>query len=256
VISGYFAKHLRNPSTAAAFVAVWSTAGRGGITAVVRLLLVNPNTTVSMTAAIAASAAAVTRPDTVVEATNPAQGPPSIENADDERRCIPGLLAELSAASMRSPADRPDAYVVACFGDPGLAEAREMVDAPVLGIAQAAMHDAALVAGPFSVVTSMSATVPRPWELAKTYTPVHCAGVHACDIPVLRIDSDPATIDPIRALCRHALAHDSRSIVLGCAAMARFAEPLSVELGVPEIDGVVAATVLAQALVGVPGLTG
>jgi allantoin racemase len=130
-----------------------------------------------------------------------------------------------------------------------------MVDAPVLGIAQAAMHAAALVAGlrgHFHV-----GQVPRAWELAKTYTPVHCAGVHACDIPVLRIDSDPATIDPIRALCRHALAHDnSRSIVLGCAAMARFAEPLSVELGVPEIDGVVAATVLAQALVGVPGLTG
>jgi allantoin racemase len=223
----------------------------------VRLLLVNPNTTASMTAAIAASAAAVARPDTVVEATNPTQGPPSIENENDERRCIPGLLAEISAASMRPPADRPDAYVVACFGDPGLDEAREMVDAPVLGIAQAAMHAAALIAGPFSVVTSMSTTVPRAWELAKTYTPAHCVGVHACDIPVLRIDSDSATIDPIRALCRYALADDnSQSIVLGCAAMARFAEPLSVELGVPVIDGVVAATVLAQALATLPGVRG
>ncbi|MBW8710643.1 MAG: aspartate/glutamate racemase family protein [Mycobacterium sp.] len=221
-----------------------------------RLLLVNPNTTVSMTVAIAASAAAVVRPDTIVEATNPAQGLPSIESEDDERRCVPGLLAEISAASMRSPADRPDAYVVACFGDPGLDDARDAVDAPVLGIAQAAMHAAALVAGPFSVVTSMTATVPRAWELAKTYTPAHCVGVHACDIPVLRIGSDPATIDPIRALCRHSLAHDkSWSIVLGCAAMARFAEPLSTELGVPVIDGVVAATVLAEALAALPHVT-
>jgi len=210
----------------------------------VRLLLVNPNTTASMTAAIAASASAVARPDTVVEATNPPHGPPSIENDDDERRCIPGLLAELRTASARPQADRPDAYVVACFGDP-------------VGIAQAAMHAAALTAGSFSVVTSMSATVPRARELATMYTPANCAGVHACDIPVLRIDSDPATIDPIRALCRHALAHDkSRSIVLGCAAMARFAEPLSTELNVPVIDGVVAATLLAEALTALPHVTG
>jgi allantoin racemase len=223
----------------------------------VRLLLVNPNTTASMTAAIAASASAVARPDTVVEATNPPHGPPSIENDDDERRCIPGLLAELQTASARPQADRPDAYVVACFGDPGLAEARDMLDAPVLGIAQAAMHAAALVAGSFSVVTSMSATVARARELATTYTPAQCVGVHACDIPVLRIDSDPATIEPIRALCRHALAHDkSRSIVLGCAAMARFAEPLATELNVPVIDGVVAATLLAEALTALPHVTG
>ena len=210
-----------------------------------------------MTAAIAASASAVARPDTVVEATNPPHGPPSIENGDDERRCIPGLLAELQTASARPQADRPDAYVVACFGDPGLAQARDMLDAPVLGIAQAAMHAAALTAGSFSVVTSMSATVARARELATTYTPAQFVGVHACDIPVLRIDSDPATIDPIRALCRHALTHDnSRSIVLGCAAMARFAEPLSTELNVPVIDGVVAATLLAEALTALPHVTG
>jgi allantoin racemase len=78
--------------------------------------------------------------------------------------------------------------------------------------------------------------------------------VYACDIPMLRIDSDPATIDPIGELCRRALVSDqSRSIVLGCAAMARFAEPLSRQLGVPVLDGVVAATLLAEALVALPG---
>lgn len=214
-----------------------------------RLLLVNPNTTASMTSAIAASAASVARPATVVEAVNPPFGPPSIENDDDERRCVPGLLAQIGAAEQRPSKSRPDAYVIACFGDPGLEEARRVVSAPVLGIAQAAMHAAALVAGSFSVVTSMSATVPRGWELAKAYTPAACLGVYASDIPVLQIDSDPGTIDPIGRLCAQALAADgSRSIVLGCAAMARFAEPLRQRLGVPVIDGVVAATLLAEAL--------
>jgi allantoin racemase len=215
----------------------------------VRLLLVNPNTTASMTAAIAASAEAVARPATLVEAVNPHEGPASIENDDDELRCIPGLLAEFAAAAARPADQRPDAYVVACFGDPGLEQARALVDQPVLGIAQAAMHAAALVAGTFSVVTSMSATVPRGWELAKAYTPAACLGVYASDIPVLRIDSDPTTIEPIGDLCARALAADgSRSIVLGCAAMAQFAEPLRQRLGVPVIDGVVAATLLAEAL--------
>ncbi|MDT5113081.1 MAG: allantoin racemase [Mycobacterium sp.] len=214
-----------------------------------RLLLVNPNTTASMTSDIEASAKAAANPDTVVEATNPACGPASIEHDDDERRCVPHLLAEFERAAARQQ-DRPDAYVIACFGDPGLDQARALVDGPVLGIAQAAMHAAALTAGGFSVVTSMSATVPRAWELAKTYTPGQCLGVYASDIPVLTIDSDPATVHPIGELCEQALAQDgSHAIVLGCAAMARFAAPLSRRLGVPVVDGVVAATLLAESLV-------
>lgn len=215
-----------------------------------RLLFVNPNTTASMTTAIAASAATVASPGTVVEAVNPTDGPPSIETEDDERGCVPGLLAEISTAQARPEDLRPDAYVVACFGDPGLDEARRLVDVPVLGIAQAAMHAAALAAGSFSVVTSMSSTVPRGWELAKLHTPNACLGVYACDIPVVQIDADPTSIEPIGDLCADALVRDgSSAIVLGCAAMARYAVPLQRRLGVPVVDGVVAATALAEALI-------
>jgi allantoin racemase len=216
----------------------------------VRLLLINPNTTASMTAAIATTAGSVAHRETVIEAQNPQHGPAAIENDDDERRCVPGLLDLLRAARDRTDDTRPDAYVVACFGDPGLTQARAEVDVPVLGIAQAAMHAAALAGGGYSVVTSMSATVPRGRELAETYTPGACLGVYACDIPVQRIDAEPASIGPIGDLCAHALDADgSRAIVLGCAAMAPFARDLTRRLGVPVIDGVAAATVLAEALV-------
>jgi allantoin racemase len=189
----------------------------------------------------------VAHPGTTVEARNPAQGPAAIENDDDERRCVPGLLDVLRQA--RDGAQPPDAYVIACFGDPGLEQARAEVGVPVLGIAQAAMHAAALTGGGYSVVTSMSATVPRGRELAETYTPGACLGVYACDIPVRRIDADPTSIDPIGDLCASALQTDgSRAIVLGCAAMAPFAGELTRRLGVPVIDGVAAATVLAEAL--------
>jgi allantoin racemase len=221
----------------------------------VRLLIVNPNTTASMTVAIGESARAIARPTTEVVAVNPVDGPASIESDEDEYRCIPGLLGEVLQAAA---AERcPDAYVIACFGDPGLEQVRAIVDAPVLGIAQAAMHAAALTAGSFSVVTSMSATVPTAWALAKAYTPSQCLGVYASDIPVLRIDADPTTIEPIGDLCEKALTQDgSRAIVLGCAAMAKFAGPLTERLGVPVVDGVVAATVLAEALVTMRQING
>lgn len=216
----------------------------------VRLLFVNPNTTATMTAAIAEAARAAAHPGTGIRAVNPPDGPASIENDDDERRCVPGLLAEISAAAAGPDDARPDAYVIACFGDPGLVAARGTVSAPVLGIAQAAMHAAALLSGGFSVVTSMSATVPRAWELAQDYTAGSCLGVHACDIPVLQIDSDLGSFVPIAEVCEEALRADgSRAVVLGCAAMARFAHPLRERLGVPVIDGVEAATRLAEALV-------
>jgi allantoin racemase len=221
----------------------------------VRLLIVNPNTTASMTVAIGASARAVARPTTEVVAVNPVDGPASIESDEDETRCIPGLLDEVRRAA--AAANPPDAYVIACFGDPGLEQVRAAVDAPVLGLAQAAMHAAALAAGSFSVVTSMSATVPTAWSLAKTYTPSQCLGVYASDIPVLRIDADPTTIEPIGDLCEKALVQDgSRAIVLGCAAMAKFAAPLTERLGVPVVDGVVAATLLAEALVTMRKING
>lgn len=220
-----------------------------------RLLLVNPNTTASLTRGIEANARAAAGQDTVVEATNPTSGPASIESDDDESLCVPGLLAEFERAASR-PQHRPDAYVIACFGDPGLDQARALVGGPVLGIAQAAMHAAALSAGSFSVVTSMSATVPRAWELAKTYTPGQCLGVYASDIPVLTIDADPDTVHPIGDLCEQALSADgSRAIVLGCAAMAKFAEPLTRRLGVRVVEGVVAATLLAESLVRLDRLT-
>jgi allantoin racemase len=214
----------------------------------VRLLIVNPNTTASMTTAIGVAARAVAAPDTQVHAVNPQQGPPSIESDVDEHRCVPHLLAEIVGAAMQP--EPPDAYLIACFGDPGLAAAQAEVTVPVLGIAQAAMHAATLAAGSFSVVTSMSATVPTAWSLAQTYTPGRCHGVHASNLSVLQIDADDRTVEPIGDLCEQALLRDqSRAIVLGCAAMARFAVPLGERLGVPVIDGVVAGVLLAEALV-------
>ncbi|NED70576.1 Asp/Glu racemase, partial [Streptomyces sp. SID10244] len=67
----------------------------------------------------------------------------------------------------RAIAEHPDhdGYLIACFGDPGLDAAREAADAPVMGIAEAAMHLAAPLGRGFSIVTTLDRTIGRAGDL-------------------------------------------------------------------------------------------
>jgi allantoin racemase len=212
-----------------------------------RIRVVNPNTTESMTALIEASARAVIGPGTTLDAVTPIMGPASIESHYDEALAVPGLLAAIAAGER----DGVDGYVVACFGDPGLDAARELAAGPVVGIAEAAMHAATLVGRGFSVVTTLDRTRGRAWDLAARYAPAGaCRGVHACEIPVLDLEGDPAVLKRVVDLARTALDRDgSDVIVLGCAGMADLCAAATAELGVPVIDGVAAATLLVQSLI-------
>lgn len=213
-----------------------------------RIQVINPNTTASMTALIEASARAVAGPGTVVEAVTPIMGPASIESHYDEALAVPGVLAAV-AAGERSGVD---GHVLACFGDPGLDAAREIARGPVAGIAEAAMHVATMLGRGFSVVTTLSRTAGRARDLASRYVAGDaCRGVHACEIPVLDLESDPTVLKRVVSISRAALERDgSDVIVLGCAGMAGLCTAVSRELGgVPVIDGVGAATLMVESLV-------
>jgi len=211
-----------------------------------QLLLINPNTTASMTAAIGDAARAVAAPDTRVHVCQPTFGPASIEGHFDEAIAAAGVAEQVRLAD---PA--PDVVVIACFGDPGLDAAREATDAPVLGIAEAAFHAAAMLATGFSVVTTMTRTCVIAEHLLQRYGFERiCRGVHGTDVPVLALEAMARdTLAQIEAACRHALAHDrSGAIVLGCAGMASLTRTLQQRLRVPVIDGVAAAVKFAEAL--------
>ncbi len=212
-----------------------------------RIRVVNPNTTASMTRLIEASARAVAGPGVLVEGVTSSMGPASIESHYDEALAVPGLLAAISAGER----DGVDGYVVACFGDPGVDAAREIAAGPVVGIAEAAMHAATMVGRGFSVVTTLSRTRGRALDLAVRHAPAGaCRGVWACDIPVLDLERDPSVLPRVIALAAEALDRDgSDVIVLGCAGMAAFCPEVSAALGVPVIDGVTAATLLVKSLI-------
>jgi allantoin racemase len=115
-----------------------------------RIRIINPNTTVSMTETIAAAARAVAAQSTEIVAVTSLSGAVSIESHYDEALSIVGLVDEIREGE----AEETDAYIIACFGDPGLLAAREVATGPVLGIAEAAMHAASFIATGFSIVTT------------------------------------------------------------------------------------------------------
>ncbi|MFN3493326.1 MAG: aspartate/glutamate racemase family protein [Hydrogenophaga sp.] len=212
------------------------------------ILLVNPNTSMPMTRAIAQAAQSVAAPGTTIEAVQPSFGPLSIECHFDEVFAAAGVAEQVRLANSRAV----DAVVIACFGDPGLDAAREATAAPVIGIAEAAFHAASFLSTGFSVVTTLNRTVVTAEHLLHRYGfERRCKGVHGTDIPVLDLEGcSEATVARIEAAARTALEQDrSGAIVLGCAGMAPLCATLSDRLGVPVIDGVSAAVKFAESLV-------
>jgi len=211
-----------------------------------KLLLVNPNTTASMTAKMGEAARAVAAPGTDIVAVTAEYGPESIEGYYDEVFSVPAMLDVVKA--------HPDAagVVVGCFDDTGVDAARCVTSAPVIGLCQAAMQVASVVSGGFTVVTTLGRSVPALEHLARRYGYADrwCRRVRASEIPVLALE-DPASgaRDRLRAEVRRALDEDGgEAIVLGCAGMVDMARALSEEFAVPVIEGVTAAVKIVEGL--------
>ncbi|MDX9861951.1 MAG: aspartate/glutamate racemase family protein, partial [Rhodospirillales bacterium] len=211
--------------------------------------VINPNSTESMTAKIRRCAISVAASGTEVEVVSAQGGPASIEGHVDGAMSVPGLLAEIR----KGEDEGFDGYVVACFDDTGLDACRELARGPVIGICEAAMHAASMIASSFSVVTTLSRSVPIIEELALRYGMSRkCRRVRASDLPVLALEEPGGRArETLLAEIRKAADEDKcEAVVLGCAGMTDLTEWLGEQSGLPVIDGVVCAVKLVEALVG------
>lgn len=217
-----------------------------------RLCFINPNSTASMTAKIAAAAQAAASPGTEILALTSPTGPASIQGPEDGEAAVPGLLA-----LVREHAGAVDAFVIACFDDTGLFEARRLTDKPVLGIGEAAFLVARTGSRRFSVVTTLSVSIPVISDNIETYGfAADCIRVRASEVPVLELEREgSAARETVAGEIARALAEDlPEAIVLGCAGMADLAEDYEKRFGLPVIDGVVAAVrLLEDRLLGARG---
>jgi allantoin racemase len=211
-----------------------------------KLLVLNPNTTAAMTRAIAATARSVAAASTEIVARNPSTGPASIEGPYDHALCTLPLLAEVA----RGERDGCVATIIACFDDPAVIAARCIATGPVVGIAEAAMRAASIVAARYAIVTTVAAAIPVIEDLVNRYGATRsCLAVRAAGVPVLALER-AASYRRIRDCAADALrSEQADAIVLGCAGMSVLGSRLARELDVPVIDGVSAAVKLAEALV-------
>ncbi len=212
-----------------------------------RILVINPNTTQSMTDAIKVTAKRYASRDTRIDAMCAPWGPRSIEAHVEET-----LAAAATVQSVADHRDEYDAFVVACYGDPGLYAAREVASVPVVGIAEASMLMACTLAHRFSVVTVVPRIIPMLEDLVHRYgMERRCASVRSSGLAVLDIEGGLAEAgEAILSEARAAISGDgAEAITLGCAGMGPLDDWLRTRMpGVPVIDGVAAAVKLCESL--------
>lgn len=189
-------------------------------------------------------------PGTEVDIVDVPDGPPSIESAYEEYLSVPGTLGHVQEAARQGYAGA----IIGCFGDPGLDAARELVEMPVVGPAEASMLFACTLGHRFSVVTVLESVVPSMRLLAhRVGVSEKLASVRAVEIPVLELAKDrERSIQRMIALGRQAVAQDGAdALALGCMSMG-FLEAhktIAAEVGVPVVNPVSAALKMLEALV-------
>ena len=210
-----------------------------------QILVVNPNTTSSMTAAIGKAARRVASHGVDILAINPSTGPASIQGYYDEAMSLSGLLSLIHEHS------DVDGVVIACFDDTGLDAARCIIDCPVIGIGEAAYHMASMISNHFSVVTTLSRSVPALQHNLQRYgLASRCVSVRASDVPVLELENEHGDARKrIGDEIEKAITQDkAEAIVLGCAGMTDLAADFQNTYQVPVLDGVVCAVKLCESM--------
>jgi len=212
-----------------------------------RVFVINPNTSESMTDHIRQELEKIRRPDTELTVVNPEHGPVSIESAYDEVLAGPPTLELVRQANEEGY----DAIVLACFSDPALDAAKEISDIPVIGIEEATLHVAAMLGHKFSIMTSLSRRVPtREVHARLRGLESAFASAPAMNMPVLEMEANPVKAKArILELARKAVQEDGAEvIVLGCAGLAGYAEDIERELGAVVLDPASVAFKVAEAI--------
>jgi len=212
-----------------------------------KIFVINPNTSESMTDHIRRELEEIKRSDTELTVVNPEHGPVSIESAYDEALAGPPTLELVRRANEEGY----DAIVLACFSDPSLDAAKEVSDVPVIGIEEATLHIAAMLGHKFSIMTSLSSRIPtRDLHVRLHGLESAFASAPALNMPVLEMDANPEKAKArILELARQAVQEDGAEvIVLGCAGLAGYAEDIERELGAVVLDPTSVAFKVAEAV--------
>ena len=206
-----------------------------------RILIINPNSSEEMAATIQRSAEEFAAGAfEVVTKPNP-EAPEFIETYQDEVAAAPGMM-EL----VRSHENDFDAIVIACHSDTNIDAIKEMTTTPVVGIGEASMKLATMLGHNFAVVTTHVHSIPGKLAQARKY---HLQDLMVSVRAPARGEEDLGDEELFLGLSRRAVEEDlAEVIVLGCAGLAGMDKKIHAELGVPVLDGVTCALIIATGM--------
>jgi len=211
-----------------------------------RIRVVNPNSNEALTRGLDATLAPLRfegGPEIVCSTL--VEGPYGIESqADVESVVMP--LRRLVEADNSS-----DAFVIACYSDPGLDVCREGTARPVFGIAECGVLTALARAGRFGVIAISQRSIARHTRyLLQMGLVDRLAGERSLEVSVAETASGERTLDRMVEIGRQLKEQDgAEAVVMGCAGMARHRRPLEEALGIPVIDPTQAAVTMALGVV-------
>ena len=194
------------------------------------ILVINPNSTERITDQIEQAVKEITHKlEMTVEVVTSPCGPTAIESDEDVQASI-GPMMEIAAHHSA------DAYVAACFSDPGIEEMRETLNVPVFGIGESAVLAAMSLGKNVGIISGVEAAIPRHyryWEYLGITNRI--IGDVATGRGVLDLESEGAYRD-ILTTGGKLTKIGADVLVLGCTGMTHVRSRLQDELGVPIID--------------------
>nr|MBA3528419.1 Asp/Glu/hydantoin racemase [Propionibacteriaceae bacterium] len=183
-----------------------------------KLLVVNVNTTASMTRTIVESARSAASPDTEIIGLTPTIGAESVEGNFESY-----LAAVAVMNAVVTYQGDFDAVIQAGYGEHGREGLQELLDVPVVDITEAAAYVACLLGHKYSVVTTLDRTLPLIEDrLTLAGLNTRCASVRSSGLSVLQLEEDPAVaVKAIVAEAEKAVREDKAEVIcLGCGGMA------------------------------------
>ncbi|MCR4428428.1 MAG: aspartate/glutamate racemase family protein [Caldiserica bacterium] len=212
-----------------------------------KIMVINPNTSSSMTEHLRKVLEERKRPDTQLSVVNPEHGPLTIESAFEESWATVNMLGLVKKANQ----DGFDGIIIACFSDPGLRASREISDIPVFGIMETSLHIACMLGSRFTIITNRRERVPhKVQQVHELGLGNFLASVRPLNLSVQETDSNPQVAKRrIMEVSRSAVEEDGAEvIVLGCAGMAGYEEEIEKELKVAVLDPSTVTLKFAEAL--------
>ena len=202
-----------------------------------RILVINPNSTEAVTRGIDEALACLRfQGAPAIDVMDLSNGPPGIETQRDVESVVPLLLESVAR-------HKADAYVIACYSDPGVHALREVTSKPVIGIAEGAILTALTLGARFGTIAILRKAIPRHLRAVGAMgVSARMAGERAIDLRVTELGNQDRVLERMIEVGRDLRDLDGADvIIMGCAGMARYRDPLEASLGIPVVEPTQAA---------------